>query len=210
MIDVSILVRAGTPEWPGDTPYSCGWTWEMARGASVNVSSLTTSPHVGTHADAPVHVRTGAAGAEALPLAAFIGPATVVDVTGATGAITRAMLREAGMESAPARLLLKTGRSIADGAFPDAWPTLTPSCAAELVRDGLMLLGVDCPSVDERESKALAVHHALFDGGAHILENLDLSRAAVGVYDLIAAPLKLDGLDAAPVRAVLLPPSTFR
>lgn len=210
MIDISILVRPGTPEWPGDTPYSCGWTWELARGASVNVSSITSSPHVGTHADAPVHVRDGAAGAESLPLSAFIGAAVVADVTGASGSITREMLRAAGIESAPTRLLLKTGCSIASGRFPEAWPTLTPACAAELAADGLLLLGVDCPSVDDRESKTLTVHHALFDGGAHILENLDLSRVDAGVYDLIAAPLKLDGLDAAPARAVLLPPHSFR
>ena len=56
LIDVSVVLRPGTPEWPGDTPYSCGWTWSMAAGASVNVSAITLSPHVGTHADAPLHV----------------------------------------------------------------------------------------------------------------------------------------------------------
>lgn len=186
----------------------------MARGASVNVSTITTSPHVGTHADAPLHVREGAAGAESLPLSAFIGPALVLDVTPFDGAITHAslqrVLRAAGISESPVRLLLKTGRSIATGAFPAAWPWLDVECAAALARDGLLLLGVDCPSVDDRDSKTLSVHHALFDGGAHILENLDLSRAATGVYDLIAAPVKFGGLDAAPTRAVLLPSLTFR
>jgi arylformamidase len=210
LIDISVTVVPGTPEWPGDTPYSCGWTWEMAQGASVNVSQLTTSPHVGTHADAPLHVRDGAAAAESLPLSAFIGPAVIADVSGCQGEITRDALRAAGVAETPVRLLLKTDASIAGGSFPDAWPSLTAACAAELAAGGLRLLGVDCPSVDTRESKTLAVHHALFDGGAHILENLDLSRATAGMYDLIAAPVKLGGLDAAPARAVLLPPFTFR
>ncbi|MCX5761750.1 MAG: hypothetical protein NTW72_09655, partial [Gemmatimonadetes bacterium] len=69
--------------------------------------------------------------------------------------------------------------------------------------DGLLLLGVDCPSVDTRHSKELAVHHALFDGGAFILENLDLTSVPAGAYDLAAPPLKIAGLDAAPVRAIL-------
>lgn len=203
LLDISITLRPDTPEWPGDTPFSCGWTWEMASGDSVNVSTITMSPHVGTHADAPLHVKHGAAASDALPLDAFVGQAVVLDVSGASGLLDRAALRAAGLHATPARLLLKTGRSIAHGAFPDAWPALTASCAAALAADGLVLLGVDSPSVDARESKSLDVHHALFDGDAQILENLNLSQVVGGIYDLIAVPVKLGGLDAAPVRAVL-------
>ena len=97
-------------------------------------------------------------------------------------------------------------RTIARGTFPDDWPAISAGCAAELAADGLLLLGVDCPSVDARASKVLAVHHALFDGGAYVLENLDLSQVPSGHYDLIALPVKLAGLDAAPVRAILRHP----
>ncbi len=203
MIDISVTLSTATAEWPGDTPFSCGWSMQLAAGANVNVSTLTTSPHVGTHADAPLHVRDGAAGSDALPLDAFIGPATVLDVSRQASALDRAALRAAGLGATPARLLLRTGRSIAAGPFPAAWPALTAECAASLASEGLRLLGVDCPSVDVRESASLAVHHALFDGGAQILENLDLSRVAAGTYELVAVPVKLGGLDAAPVRAVL-------
>jgi arylformamidase len=99
--------------------------------------------------------------------------------------------------------LLRTGCSIADGSFPGAWPALAESCVAALLARGLRLLGVDAPSVDQRESRTLLVHHALFDGSAYVLENLDLRGIEPGEYELIAAPLKLEGLDAAPVRAVL-------
>ncbi len=203
LIDISVTLGPGTPEWPGDTPFSCGWTWDMAAGASVNVSTITTSPHVGTHADAPLHVARGASPSERLPLDAFVGPAVVLDVSHIEGALDRAALLAAGLTLTPARLLLKTGCSIAGGRFPAAWPALTAECAASLTVDGLALLGVDCPSVDLRESTALGVHHALFNGGAQILENLDLSQVAAGAYELMAVPVKLGGLDAAPVRAVL-------
>ena len=203
LIDISITLRAGTPEWPGDTPFTCGWTWRLADGASVNVSTLTTSPHVGTHADAPLHVRDGARASDELPLEPFIGRAMVVDVSGFDGEIDRETLRSAGMVEVPERLLLKTGRTITQGPFPSSWPALAATCAATLAADGLQLLGVDCPSVDLRDSTALAVHHALFDGGAYILENLDLTQVSDGAYDLVAPPVKLGGLDAAPVRAVV-------
>lgn len=204
LLDVSVAVEAGTPEWPGDTPYSCGWTWRMAAGDSVNVSTLTMSPHVGTHADAPLHVRDGATAADALPLGAFAGPALVLTLDGAPRDVSWGEL-DARLSAVPERLLLRTGRSIADGAFPEDWPALAADCARTLVERGLRLLGTDAPSVDRRTSTALATHHALFDGGAVNLENLDLRNVPDGWYELAAYPLRLVGLDAAPVRAVLRP-----
>ncbi len=201
--DISVLVRPGTPEWPGDVPFSCGWTCRIADGAAINLSSVAGSPHVGTHADAPLHVHDGWAASDEMPLEPFLGPVRVLDVSGAPDgplALRPDDPRVAGF----ARLLLRTGRGIAGGAFPGRWPVLSPDAASALARSGLCLLGVDAPSVDERESKTLPVHHALFAGGAFVLENLDLSLVAEGDYELVALPQRLAGLDAAPVRAVLL------
>ncbi len=204
LIDISILVDEVTPEWPGDTPWSCRWTWDMARGDSVNVSCLNGSPHVGTHADAPFHVDPTWPASDALTLDAFAGPATVVDVSTHRGPLDTASLGF-GSGRPPERLLLRTGQSIALGQFPDAWPWLDEATVRDLLDRGLRLLGVDAPSVDGRDSTTLAVHRALFRGGAFVLENLDLRRVAPGDYHLTAFPVRFAGLDAAPVRAVLAP-----
>ncbi|HEY0996981.1 MAG TPA: cyclase family protein [Gemmatimonadaceae bacterium] len=203
--DLSLLVAPTTPEWPGDTPYSCGWTWDMAAGASVNVSALTTSPHVGTHADAPLHVRPGAAASDALPLDAFCGRAFLLDVSGRSGAIDLESIDDR-LPSRLERLLLRTGRSVAAGGFPADWPTLSAKCVTALCARGLRLLGVDAPSIDPRESATLDAHHALFDCGGFNLENLDLRGVAEGEHHLVALPWRLAGLDAAPARAVLVEP----
>lgn len=202
--DISVLVHAGTPEWPGDVPFSCGWTLRLAEGDSVNLSWTSGSPHVGTHADAPLHVRDGAPASDALPLEPFLGRALVLDVSDAPDGpldIDANDPRLAGVE----RLLLRTGRSIAGGEFPASWPVLRADTARALAAGGVSLVGMDCPSVDERESKTLDVHHALFNGGAFILENLDLREVPAGEYELVSLPQRLQGLDAAPVRAVLRP-----
>jgi arylformamidase len=202
LYDISVAIRVGTPEWPGDAPFGCGWTTRIADGAVVNLSSISGSPHVGTHADAPLHVHDEWPASDALPLVAFIGEALVLDVTAfTTGPLSLDVddPRLAGVE----RLLLRTGRAIAGGAFPAAWPVLAPESAATLAARGLKLLGVDAPSVDERESRTLNVHRALFGGGAYVLENLDLREVPEGRYELIAPPQRLVGLGAAPVRAVL-------
>ena len=200
--DISIEVRVGTPEWPGDAPFECGWTTRLTEGASVNLSRIGGSPHVGTHADAPLHVHDGWPASDALPLEAFLGDALVLDVSDAPAgplSIDVDDLRLAGVQ----RLLLRTGRCIADGRFPDDWPVLDRSSATRLTERGLRLFGVDTPSVDARHSTGLEVHHALFGGGAYVLENLDLRGVHTGHYELIALPQRLAGLDAAPVRAVL-------
>lgn len=176
----------------------------MAEGASVNVSTITTSPHVGTHADAPLHVRDGWPGSESLPLDAFIGPAVVIGVESARGTLEYEAIADR-IPTGTVRLLLRTGRTIADGRFPDAWPALSAECASRLAEGGLRLLGVDAPSVDERESTTLATHQALFGRDAYVLENLDLRAVPDGLHHLVALPLRLDGLDAAPVRAILTP-----
>ncbi|HVE78408.1 MAG TPA: cyclase family protein [Gemmatimonadaceae bacterium] len=201
--DISVAAREGTPEWPGDSPFVCRWTWAMAAGASVNVSAIHTSPHVGTHADAPLHVREGAAGADRLPLDAFVGRCVVVSVDASADDVGPPALESRLGGARTERVLLRTGATIAAGAFPARWPALTADAARWLVARGVRLVGVDAPSVDRRESTTLAVHHALFDGGAYVLENLDLRAVADGEYVLIAPPLKVGPLDAAPVRALL-------
>ena len=205
MQDISIRFDKGTPAWPGDTPWSCTWAWEMMKGASVNVSRIASSPHVGTHADAPLHVRQDGIGADKLPLVPFLGRALVIDVSGLSGVMSLAALRAAGYTDGTVRLLLRTGRTVASGTFPESWPSLDPAAVRTLTNDGLKLYAVDCPSVDDRESKSLAVHHAIFDGGAFVLENLDLRAVTPGHFDLLALPMPVGAIDAAPVRALLRP-----
>lgn len=205
LFDISVAYGTGTPGWPGDTAYECGWAWAMGAGASVNVSRVTTSWHVGTHADAPLHVLPDGAPSESLPLAAFAGLVTVLDAadTGTTGQLERPWLSEALTGHVPERLLLRTGRSVASGHFPDAWPSLSADAVGWLVSGGIKLLGVDAPSVDARTATDLHVHRTLFAGGACVLENLRLDGVPDGTYLLSAYPVLVVGADAAPVRAVL-------
>jgi arylformamidase len=201
--DISIAMAPGTPEWPGDRPFSCGWTMTVAGGDSVNLSAITTSPHVGTHADAPLHVRDGWAASHELPLTPFAGRAVVCSVEPSVDVIEPAHLSSLPSRGRVERLLLRTQCSIARGRFPDRWPALSLPALRMLFDRGLVLLGVDAPSVDPRTSKTLDVHKALFAGGAFNLENLDLRSIDEGEYELVAYPVLVGGIDAAPVRAVL-------
>ena len=200
--DISIALGEATPEWPGDTPFSCRWSWEVARGDSVNVSEIRSSPHVGTHADAPLHVHDGWPASHEFPLEPFLGRATVISIDPDLVTIEPPQL--VGLPDGPIeRLLLRSDRSIAGGIFPDSWPALSIASARILLGRGLRLLGVDSPSVDSRTSSALEIHKVLFGAGAYNLENLDLRGVADGDYELVALPVKLLSADASPVRAIL-------
>lgn len=202
-LDISIPMGAGTPEWPGDKPFSCGWTMTLAGGGSVNLSAITTSPHVGTHADAPLHVQDGWPPSHALPLAAFAGRAFVCSVDPSLDTVEPGDLTSLPVRGPIERLLLRTQCTVAGGTFPRRWPVLSVETVRTLLKRGLLLLGVDTPSLDGLDSKTLDVHKALFRGGAYNLENLDLRAITDGAYELVAYPVLLSDLDAAPVRAVL-------
>lgn len=205
LYDVSPPIRPGIPVWPGDTEYRAELSWAISRGDSVNVSAVTSTPHLGAHADAPFHVADGGAGIAELPLAPFLGPCRVVEVPPAPLILPEHL---GGIDLAdPPRLLLKTGSARPPGGdrsrFPEVFSALSPALARALGEAGTLLVGLDTPSVDPFNSKDLAAHRALVAGGVVNLEGLALDEVPPGLYELIALPLRLVGLDASPVRAVL-------
>jgi arylformamidase len=201
LYDLSPTVRLDTPVWPGDTPFTARLAWSIAQGASVNVSAIATTPHVGSHADAPFHTEPRGETIAEQPLDRYLGPCRVVRVPPLPLIEPRHI---EGLDLASPRRLLFRSESVRDRrVFPERFTALSPELAALLGERGVLLVGIDTPSVDPFESKALEAHHALARGGVAILEGLVLDGVPEGTYELIALPLKLAGLDASPVRAVL-------
>ncbi len=201
LYDISLPVHPGLANWPGDVPYQYTLSAAQTDGESVNVGAIRTSVHTGTHVDAPFHFDMHARGVDQLGLEAFVGPARVVDVVGIDPVTPRSL---AGLESAPTpRLLLRTGAWPDHSRFPERLPSLHPELPSYLAAHGVVLLGVDMPSVDALDSGDLPVHHALNEAGIQILESLSLHRVPEGDYELIALPLRLVGADGSPVRAIL-------
>ena len=205
--DISQPLGTDTAVWPGDHPVGIEWTLSRASGHSVNVAALNTSVHAGTHADGFLHVVDGGETAAAMPLDAYIGPCTVVDVTGVSVVTVQAV---AGLDlRSIERVLFRTRQYVNPGAFPEPFAHIEPEVAVRLGEAGVRLLGTDAPSVDPVDSKDLPAHHALVRGRVAILENLLLTDVAPGEYTLVALPLRLVEADSSPVRAVLLPPGAL-
>jgi arylformamidase len=208
--DISRTLSNEFAEWPGDEPFHYHLTNEIAKGASVNLGAVNMSVHNGTHADARFHFETNGESIEKAPLGLYLAPATVVDLSQSFSRlkekhlITIDDLRPDAEEiAATSRLLVKTGRWSDSTVFPQKIPVLAADVPVWLQKNGVKLLGVDLPSVDDIDSKSLQNHHALARAGIAIIESLDLSDVTPGVYNLAALPLKIAGADGAPVRAVL-------
>jgi arylformamidase len=206
LIDISPPLRVGMGVFPGDAAYQVSQTFTIGPGCPVNVGSIAMSTHCGAHADAPLHYDARGASIDKLELGDFIGPARVIDARGA-GPLCRFEEIASALDGAPPRLLFR----LMDQLDPMLWPTGFRALAAEAIEQmaarGTRLIGVDVPSVDPETSKDLPSHMACNRHDIRIVENLMLADVAPGDYELIALPLKLQGLDAAPLRAVLRRPS---
>jgi arylformamidase len=208
--DISRTLSNDLAEWPGDEPCRFRLTREKTKGESVNLGAISMSVHNGTHADARFHFDTNGDSIEKAPLETYLGRVTVIDLGQAflqskeKHLITIEDLRPSAEQiAATSRLLVKTCRWSDSTVFPDKIPVIAADVPAWLQKNGVKLLGLDLPSVDEIDSKSLQNHHALARAGIAIVESIDLSGVAAGIYHLAALPLKIAGGDGAPMRAIL-------
>jgi arylformamidase len=199
--DISPTISAGLPVWPGDTRFEASATWEIGDGCPVHVSRMTMTTHLGAHTDAPSHYDPAGASIDAVALDPYIGPCRVIHCMGVPSVQPHHVA--AHLDGVPARVLLRTY----DKAPQDAWDAAFPAIAAEtialLASRGVVLIGTDAASLDPQDSKTLDAHHAVRAHKMAILEGVVLDAIAPGDYELIALPLKLAGMDASPVRAIL-------
>lgn len=175
--------------YPGD-PRPEAETVDEIGGDDCTYTVVHAGAHTGTHADAPLHFIPKGKTIDKIPLEPFIGPCTVIKVP--SGVITGDYV-DRNFPLHCSRLLIKgEGRAF----FMD-------SSAQELADRGLLLIGTDALSVGSKGNEA-APHKAFLQEDIAILEGLDLSEVEPGEYFLFAPPVNYNGLEAAPVRAVLI------
>ncbi len=175
------------PVYPGDPSPRVEELHRMRLGDECNVSALYACLHNGTHLDAPWHFFPDGKTVDEIPLTACVGECSVVE---GNGLLLGAQAEEMLPKLKP-RVLFKGHVQI------------SPSAAFVLSGTELELIGVEEQSVSPPECTA-SVHRQLLGSGIVLLEGLDLSKVTPGTYFLFAAPVKIAGVDGAPVRAVLL------
>lgn len=209
IIDLSHPLDPGCPVFPGDDPVdivvtnsTTGSTTDPRR---MNCSRLHTSLHSGTHMDAPFHFIHDGAKIDQVDLDRCLGPTLRIPIPAGTQQIDMPILEPWNNKLRVAhRVILHTGwyhRWGLPGYFTDH-PVITGQAARYLVDHGVVLVGVDTPSVDRDPYEA---HLAFLGAGLLIVENLTNLDAIHGeVFELVAIPLRVAGRDGSPVRAIAI------
>jgi len=207
LYDISPKLTPRTAVFPGDTPLSQEVLLSFKEGHHLMLSALKGTVHLGAHADAPSHYSADGADISQRDLRRYLGLCQVITVE--QDQAGRILPEHLGNKQVVApRVLFRTNTFPDPERWRDDFSSLSPELIGFLAVQGVVTVGIDTPSVDPHDSKALESHQALLMHDVAVLEGLDLSRVPDGEYTLIALPLPLEGFDASPVRAILLPART--
>lgn len=198
LYDLTQTLSPELPVWPGDPPVVLTALASLSGGDDCNLSALSLSAHGGTHVDAPRHYLADGVGADQLPLSALVGPAWLAAAPARGDTLDAAALAALDLPPGTRRLLLRT--RLADS--PEHWAGLSIDAANWLVARGVILVGVDGPSVAPL-GELVAPHRVLLAAGVVVVENLLLAGVPAGGWQLACLPLKLAGADGAPARVVV-------
>lgn len=200
-IDISPVLRPGIAVFPGDTAFSRNINMSFKEGQHLDLSDIRTTLHVGAHTDAPSHYHGKGKSIDERDLSFYMGHCQVIQVK----AKARIRPQDLEVEIKSTRVLFRTDSF----TNPDQWHNDFTALSSELIiflkSKGVILVGIDTPSVDPATDKTLESHKAIFESDMAILEGIVLGHVSPGNYQLIALPLRIEGGDASPVRAILLP-----
>ncbi len=203
--DISVPIRSGGLVYPGNPEIEITLQQAVAKGAGANVSFVRFGSHTGTHADAARHFFDDGQTVDKIPLERLIGPALLLSFPDDLRSVSAADLSNHDLKGRK-RVLIRTRNSalLSQKEFVRDYTYLAPDGAQYLVDNGVELVGVDYLSIEQFHSGHHKTHRILLERSVVILEGLDLSVPAPGEYELICLPLRIEGCDGAPARAVLI------
>ena len=202
-IDISPILSPSIAVWPGDTPLQREVLCDISSGSNIDLSTIKSTVHIGAHVDAPRHYHKDGKTIESVNLDAYLGRCYVHTVLGR--ALITAEDCELPISTGAKRILFRTNTFPNPYVFNEDFSAFSPDAIEAMGLAGIKLIGIDTPSVDPFHSKDLKAHQCLYKHGIANLEGILLEKTPDGHYELIALPLRLEGFDASPVRAILKP-----
>jgi len=202
MYDITMTIHPEMQVWNKDQSKKPLLTnmYTLATGPAY-ISRINIEAHTGTHLDAPLHMVEGGAPIESIALERLIGPARVLDLTNVVGSIGREHLEPYGIQRGE-WLLFKTKNSFTE-QFDFEFVFLNADGAAYLRDIGINGVATDGLGI-ERDQSGCPTHHTFFAADILIVEGVRLKDVPAGNYTFVLAPLKLEGIEAAPARAFLM------
>src|SRR5215831_12508973 len=203
-IDVSVPLHSDMVHWPNNPPVCIERMLDIERDDTANVSKLSMGAHTGTHMDAPIHFLQAGKGIDTMPLTATIGRARVIEIRDPES-IKPEELYPHHIQHGE-RILFKTRNSTRcwqTTDFVQDFVYISQEAARYLASQQVQTVGVDYLSVGGFFKDGVETHQALLEAGIWIIEGLNLESVLPGIVELICLPLKIEGCDGAPARAIL-------
>ena len=203
--DLTLTISPTTLTYPGDPPPTITRTMDLSKGDSLTASHLSLNCHVGTHVDAPAHFLTQGATLEELPMDCFYGPAVVLNLEGKEVIEVSDLVPHDLLPSQ--HILLKTNNSrlLHQDQFSESFCVVSPDAARYLLSRMPRSIGFDYYSLDPQQPiDPFLSHRILAQSNIPVFVCLDLSEVQPGQYIFLGFPLRLEKIEASPVRAILM------
>jgi arylformamidase len=206
--DISLTINESLPIWPGDDPIQIETTHKLEDGAIANMTHISMGVHTGTHVDAPYHFLGGETPTvESLDLQVLNGRAYVLHVPDEVNIITADVLSNSNIPPRTRRLLFRTKNSELwenpNHTFQEDFVALDASAAQYLVEKNIKLVVIDYLSIASFHEPT-PTHEILLKANVIIIEGLSLSKVSQGRYTIHCLPIKIEGVDGAPARVILV------
>ena len=208
LYDISPVISERIGVFPGDVSFRRNVSLDFKTGDNLVLSSIQTTLHLGAHTDGPSHYSSTGMGIGERDPWIYMGRCLVLHAKanrgGRVGRQHLASAWQTAKEWPAERILVRTESFPNPEKWNSDFCSFDPSLIEEWAHAGVKLIGIDTPSIDPESSKGLESHQVVAKHNMAILEGVVLTAVPEGLYTLIALPLKIEGADAAPVRAVLI------
>jgi arylformamidase len=196
--DITVPIYEGMPVYKNKPEKQPVFT--TSTNGHVTESRIAMDAHSGTHIDAPLHMINDGETFETIPIENLVGKVKVFDLSRVEDGISRADLEP--LHIAEGDFVLFKTRNSFDEAFNFDFIFLKEDGAKYLVDRKIKGVGIDALGI-ERSQEGHPTHKALFGANIIVMEGLYLKEVKAGTYFMVAAPLKLKGIDASPARVLL-------
>lgn len=202
LYDVSMPIHENIPVYNNNEAKKPVLTVErdFEGDSGVRETRLSINLHTGTHMDAPLHMIKGGLDTSCFRFENMITLAKVIDLTFVNDAIKSEDIKDIDISEGDF-IIFKTRNSSFEGFDPN-FVFIEISAANYLASKKIKGVGIDALGI-ERSQPGHPSHKTLLSADVAILEGLRLKDVPEGEYVLIAAPLNIQNVEAAPVRALL-------
>jgi arylformamidase len=204
-IDVSLLINENMLFWPNDPKFHREWVSKISEGNNANLSKIVMGSHTGTHIDTPYHFLEDGKTLEKIDINKFWGLAKVFLIKNEKKIMLEDIISSPISEGDIILFKTKNSLLLRENKFYEDYVGLSLESAKYLVSKKIKSVGIDYLSIGPRGDEGREVHRTLLREEIGIIEGLDLLNVEEGLYFIVALPLKIEGGEGSPVRAILFP-----